>query len=169
MNSNASLRCPRLYHESEFSHRETALSYFSLFTSVRKRCPHQSEREMKKGNLGCLLLLLRACYAYPTGALLQEGHPLLDRDTFLNDIDGFVLPTNLGGDGGIACSGCVKPSDASPISPSSPLHPTNPFIESSPCPQMFCQRPSSKNPGTNICCPLIRTRNGRIKCPNSCD
>merc|ERR1711963_514891 len=53
---------------------------------------NQSEREMKKGNLGCLLLLLRACYAYPTGALLQEGHPLLDRDTFLNDIDGFVLP-----------------------------------------------------------------------------
>merc|ERR1712190_16550 len=135
------------------SHRETALSYLSLFTSVRKRCPHQSEREMKKRNLGCLLLLLRACYAYPTGALL-------DRDTFLNDIDGFVLPTNLGGDGGIACSGCVKPSDASPISPSSPLHPTNPFIESFPCPHMFCQRPSLKNPaGTNICCPLIRTRN----------
>ena len=69
--------------------------------------------------------------------LLQEGHPLLDRDTFLNDIDGFVLPTNLGGDGGIACSGCVKPSDATPISPSSPLQPTNPFIKSSPCPHMF--------------------------------
>merc|ERR1712107_52365 len=83
---------------------------------------NQSEREMKKGNLGCLLLLLRACYASPTGALLQEGHPLLDRDTFLNDIGGFVLPTN-------------------------------PFIKSSPCPHMFCQRPSLKNPGTNICCP----------------
>merc|ERR1712038_1539741 len=134
------------------SHRETALSYFSLFTSVRKRCPHQSEGEMKKGNLGCLLLLLRACYAYPTG-------PLLDTDTFLNDIGGFVLPTNLGGDGGIACSGCVKPSDATPISPSSLLHPTNPFIKSSPCPHMFCQRPSLKNLGTNICCQLIRARN----------
>ena len=128
--------------------------------------------EIRKAKLGCLLLLLRACYAYPTGALLQEGHPLLDRDTFLNDIDGFVLPTKLGGDGGIACSGCVKPSDASPISPSSPLT-TSPFRIKpslpSLCPHFFCQRLSLKESKKMICCPLIIDRYGRIKCPNSCD
>merc|ERR1711936_1545138 len=37
------------------------------------------------------------------------------------------------------------------------------------CPTTHCKRPSLKKRGTTICCPLIRGRNGRVKCPNSCD
>jgi len=165
---------------SEFSHRETALSYFSLFRR-RKRCLHRSEGEMKKGRIGCLLLLMPACSASPASALLQ-GHPLLDRDptryppTSHLGIENQKILVTLTGNPKcpgpscfIGCSGCVKPSDASPISPSSPLHPTNPFTKPSisPCPQSFCQRPSLKE--KMICCPLMRGRFGRIKCPNSCD
>merc|ERR1711953_147004 len=37
------------------------------------------------------------------------------------------------------------------------------------CPALHCKRKSLKNSKNTICCPFIRGRYGRPKCPRSCD
>ena len=41
--------------------------------------------------------------------------------------------------------------------------------QSTECPALHCKRKSLKNSKNTICCPFIRGRYGRPKCPKSCD
>ena len=41
--------------------------------------------------------------------------------------------------------------------------------QSTKCPALHCKRKSLKNSENTICCPIIRSRYGRLRCPKSCD
>ena len=53
--------------------------------------------------------------------------------------------------------------------PSSALLTLPDAAQSTKCPALHCKRKSLKNSKNTICCPFIRGRYGRPKCPKSCD
>merc|ERR1711922_110982 len=111
---------------------------------------------------GLFLLLLHAIAIYcrniqHDGAVYEQGCRNPQICTQKDPVAGGSNRTMLSGLVGIAAlpsSAFLTPTDAA---------------QSNECPALHCKRKSLKDSKNTICCPFIRGRYGRPKCPRSCD